>query len=57
MMTQAVCSEKNQPSFARLKIRELKERLKRIGVKQKTLAFNNELVHYLNWRKCFTWLK
>jgi succinate dehydrogenase / fumarate reductase flavoprotein subunit len=33
--------------LARLKIGELKERLKGVGVKQKTLAFNNELVHYL----------
>ena len=33
---------------AREKIRELKERLKRVGIKQKELAFNHELVNYLD---------
>ena len=32
---------------AREKVRELKERMRRIGFKQKTLAFNHELVQYL----------
>lgn len=32
---------------AREKVRELKERIKRVGLKQKTLAFNHELVQYL----------
>ncbi|OGP72052.1 MAG: fumarate reductase (quinol) flavoprotein subunit [Deltaproteobacteria bacterium RBG_16_50_11] len=32
---------------AKKKIRELKARLKRVGVKEKGLAFNNELIHYL----------
>ena len=48
MMTQAGMFRKESDLLlARLKIRELKERLKGVGVKQKTLAFNNELVHYL----------
>ncbi len=32
---------------AREKVRELKERIKRVGLKQKTLAFNHELGQYL----------
>ena len=32
---------------AKAKMRELKERLKRVGVKQKGLAFNYELIQYL----------
>jgi succinate dehydrogenase / fumarate reductase flavoprotein subunit len=32
---------------AREKIRELKARLKRVGMKQKALAFNYELIQYL----------
>jgi succinate dehydrogenase / fumarate reductase flavoprotein subunit len=32
---------------AREKVRELKERIRRVGLKRKTLAFNHELVHYL----------
>jgi len=32
---------------AREKVRELRERVKRVGVKQKSLAFNHELLHYL----------
>ncbi len=35
-------------SRARDKIRELKERFERLGVKQKKLAFNHELIHYLD---------
>jgi succinate dehydrogenase / fumarate reductase flavoprotein subunit len=33
--------------FAREKVRELKERIRRVGLNRKTLAFNHELVHYL----------
>jgi len=48
MMTQVgIFRKESDLLLARLKIRELKERLKGVGVKQKTLAFNNELVHYL----------
>jgi succinate dehydrogenase / fumarate reductase flavoprotein subunit len=32
---------------AREKVRELKERVRRVGLKQKTLAFNHELIQYL----------
>ncbi len=32
---------------ARDKVRELKERITRVGLKQKTLAFNHELIQYL----------
>ena len=34
-------------SYARAKVRELKERVKRVGPGQKTLAFNYRLIHYL----------
>jgi len=48
MMTQVgIFRKESDLLLARLKIRELKKRLKGVGVKQKTLAFNNELVHYL----------
>ncbi len=33
--------------FARERIRELKQRLKKVGLRQKTLSFNYELVQYL----------
>jgi len=32
---------------AREKVRELKEKVRRVGLKQKTLAFNHELIQYL----------
>ncbi len=32
---------------AREKVRELRERVRRVGLKQKTLAFNHELIQYL----------
>ena len=32
---------------AKERIRELKERLKRVGLKQRNLSFNHELIHYL----------
>ena len=35
-------------SSARKKIRELKKRLERIGLKQKVLAFNHELIQFLD---------
>jgi succinate dehydrogenase / fumarate reductase flavoprotein subunit len=48
MMTQVgIFRKESGLILARSKIRELKERLKGVGVKQKTLAFNNELVQYL----------
>jgi succinate dehydrogenase / fumarate reductase flavoprotein subunit len=33
--------------FARERIRELKQRLKKVGLRQKTFSFNYELVQYL----------
>ncbi len=48
MTSQAGIFRKEQDLLsARERVRELKERLKRVGLKQKSLAFNHELIRYL----------
>lgn len=49
VMTSQVGIFRTEPVLlaARNRVREMKERVKEVGVNQKTLAFNHELIHYL----------